>query len=333
MTYQHLPCDQISDRSKLYKEATEAVAELGESQIDHCWEAAGAIGASIWKRSLTAGTLAALEMWKSNTVSTTIILDDFLREKDFSPNLPPTPVDRGLLATENQVRWADILLLGLMKLINLHPTAIHAENEGHLVRNVIPSQSKTEEQSSHGSLKPFTWHSDQLNCNLRREPIDAACPDALCFIVLRNSEEVKTRIVSNEIVLDELRYKSVRLLRDPHFRIAKPESNDLRNDQLFPTLDSTRVIVPNEDGSNFVRYDPQAVSVANRVYKGHRQALRDLESVLRKIEVEPLVFRPGQFIIFKNRKVLHSREAFQPNPDLSKARWLRRIYGVYADLP
>lgn len=313
--------------------ATEAVKPLKERQIDQSWAEAADRGAKIWRGTLTSGTLAALEMWKSSGISTTIVLDNFIKAKDFQSQLPPTPVDRGLIATEQKMRWADVLLLGLMKLVNMWPTAIHAENGGHLVRNVIASQSKTDKQSSHGSRLPFSWHSDQLNCNLARKPIEAACPDTLCFFVVRNSEKVNTRIVANEEILDHLKYKSVRLLREAYFTIDKPESNDQINDQLFPILSNVPVIINNGDGTNFIRYDPQAVKLTNKANKEHLSALRDLETVLGKLKIEPIVFRPGQFVIFKNRKVMHSREAFEPLSDLRKSRWLRRIYGVDTDLP
>ncbi|UOO82033.1 hypothetical protein LVJ83_00710 [Uruburuella testudinis] len=82
--------------------------------------------------------------------------------------LPKTLVDIGFLPTE-LIPTASINLLAYITALGLYPVVYQGENEGRLIRHVVPKKGLENEISSYGSSKTFYPHVDNPDLKLRGE--------------------------------------------------------------------------------------------------------------------------------------------------------------------
>lgn len=301
-------------RDLLGKEISERVSVTRlDSDLDDAILAG--IGAHALRRYLPGEALTAIEVFVA-AGSHALVLGNLPMQE-----FPATPVtgfgDEPELAVINAVH------LGLIRLLRCTPFAVDYENDGRLIRNVVPNPAASGKTSSWGSDSEFFWHSDNPNQPFGPLGSDPRlyAPPYLTFYAVRNEERVPTDLAAIEDVVMRLDPVTLDGLMAPEFDVGAPASNDEDRTQV---LTSTPVLDLGADGRYRVRYDRG--TTVGRTETAAR-ALERWSEVLREVPSEEHVLRPGEFMIFDNYRMLHRRRAFTPCPNAA-ARWLRRCYAA-----
>ncbi|WP_242891028.1 TauD/TfdA family dioxygenase [Actinomadura litoris] len=315
----HLRCvhRHIDDepRDLLHKEIQESVAG---TTLDpgRDTEILARIGAWALRRTLPSEALGALEGFSTST-NHALLLNNLPR-----PPAPPTPVHG--FAAETELTVLNALHLGLIRLLGLTPYAVDYENQGKLIRNVVPNPDAAGTASSWGADSEFFWHTDNPHLSFGGPGVDprAYVPRYLTFCVVRNAEEVPTEVMALDTALGRLPERVRDTLAEPVFEVAAPDSNDLADDGGRRVFGGAPLLEHDEDEGHRVRYDRGTT----RALDGRAGAA--LEAWVDTLSEAPCwrpVLRPGQFLVFDNYRVVHRRGAFEPAPSHG-ARWLRRCY-------
>lgn len=234
---------------------------------------------------------------------------------------PETPVSG--FGDELELAATNAVHLGLLRLLGCTPFAVSYENDGRLIRNVVPNPEAAGKTSSWGADSEFFWHSDNPHQSFAPPGSDPRlyAPPYLSFYAVRNEEKVPTELAALEDLVVRLDDVTRHALLAPGFEIGAPDSNDHGSTE---SLRRTSVLEPGPGGGYLARYDrgttvgstPAAVS-----------ALDTWNALLGKVPSGEIVLEAGQFMIFDNYRVLHRRKAFTPAP-AARARWLRRCYAA-----
>src|SRR5439155_8176511 len=150
------------------------------------------IGRHALRRLLPGEVLHALQVF-SNTSDHALLIENLPQEE-----FPPTPVtgfgDEATLAATNAVHF------GLIGLLDLTPFAVDYENNGKLIRNVVPNPAASGTTSSWGADAEFFWHTDNPHLPFGAGGLDPRPypPRYLSFYAVRNSERVATEFMAVE---------------------------------------------------------------------------------------------------------------------------------------
>ena len=59
-----------------------------------------------------------------------------------------------------------------------------------------------------------------------------------------------------------------------------------------------------------------------------KQALESfIQTVKRSASIHKILLKPGDYLIFRNQKLLHARDSFQPKSN-GADRWMIRLFGL-----
>ncbi|WP_444919010.1 hypothetical protein [Microbulbifer sp. JMSA003] len=216
--------------------------------------------------------------------------------------------------------------IGLHDFIGLHPVVYYGENDGQLVRNVVPHRGATDDVSSHGSKKTFGPHVDNPDLPLFNNYVrpSVISPDTLSLYCVRQDPSVSTDLVLLDDVLSLLDNHTVEVLMMPIFKIKRPDSFTTGNKN---NVIEQKPILEKDNYGNYVsRFD------AHRVFSDYDVGNSAIEAFTRASLCDDVInnfyMKPGELLLFKNKRVLHSRKGFTPRFD-GKDRWLIRVFGLY----
>lgn len=216
------------------------------------------------------------------------------------------------------------LHLGLYELMGISPYAVPYENEGELFRNVTPVEQAAGITSSWGADTEFFWHSDNPNWPFlhRSAAREQAVPRYLGFLIVRNDEHAPTDVVSVDRVLGSLPDWALDQLRSPSFDFAPPASNDGTRQEGARQQAARLPVIEDGPAGTLMRFDDGAISCRD---ERSAMAFETLRASMRTLQGAELTLTAGDFLVFKNERVLHRRRAFEPLP-VGRGRWLRRCY-------
>lgn len=302
---------RLDDRTRdiVGKEVAEAVV-TGRLDSDKDEAILAGIGAHALNHHLPGEILNALKLF-SATGAHALVLSN-LPTQDF----PPSPLSG--FADEAELAVTNALHFGLIQLLDITPFAVDYENNGKLIRNVVPNPSAAGTTSSWGADSEFFWHTDNPQLPFGEPGSDprSYVPRYLTFFSVRNDEQVPTEILSVEDAVARLDEQTRHRLRSADYEFGSPASND---EDLV--LAGSSVLELNVDGHR-VRYDRGVTSGQTP------EAVTSLDVWVDALNDAPalrLVLQPGEFLIFDNYRLLHRRKAFTP-ASAESARWLRRCY-------
>lgn len=241
-----------------------------------------------------------------------------LTDKD----LPPTPYSGKL--NYNQIPLSVSNILGISCLMKLHPVVYFGENDGNLIRHVVPVKISTNEISSHGSEKKFGVHVDNPDLELFNNSIypNVISPDTLSLYCIRKDKSVSTDIILLDDVIRSLKQDVIEILMQPIFNIQRPDSF---LEGHTHTCTNQPILAKDSNGNFVSRFDIHRVS---SLYKIGQYAIKKFsEASSDHSIVRQFTLNAGDMITFKNKRVLHSRGAFSPKFD-GKDRWLLRLFGL-----
>lgn len=258
-----------------------------------------------------------IRSFAGNPHLTSLIIRNCPHDRD----IPPTPYSGVLSPRSTPI--ACLVSLSIHSLLGINPVVYEGENNGHLFRHVIPSRGAVNQKSSHGSRLRFSYHVDNPDLPLSSEAIDTAscCPEYLSFFGMRCDPRINTTLVNVDALVAALPPKTVSELSTSQFEIHRPDSftSNRRKTIGLP------VLVKGLSGEWLCRMDCENTHAVN--LEGER-ALATLKSLLESHRFdEPYLLLPGDFMIFKNQRVLHARDSFEPQND-GADRWLIRLFAV-----
>jgi L-asparagine oxygenase len=237
-------------------------------------------------------------------------------------NLPNTPQQ---FHDDASVQFTDCLLLGAIELARIQPIAFLYENFGRVMRNVAPAKSESNAVSSHGSLLPLAFHTDNAYEFEGQGNQESPAPRFLCFAGLRNQDAhgkpVPTELLAVDSILNASSARTVRGLRRKAFRIMPGQSNDREPIGPVPLLEECQ-----RTGESLLRLnvnEGQTIGLDTAA----KRCLVEITEVIESLEasVDSILVNPGSILMFDNYRVLHRRSSFDPG-ELSRARWLRRCF-------
>ncbi|NOI58925.1 TauD/TfdA family dioxygenase [Vibrio coralliilyticus] len=238
------------------------------------------------------------------------------------------PVDHDLCATPykgylspSKTPLVSGIHIGIYQLAGIEPISYQSENNGFLFRHVVPVQHAQNEKSSHGSIHTFGHHVDNPDLPLVCEDMieRSGCPEFLSLMALRSD----LRVNSNFILVDELLANVssgvISELSKPNFLINRPDSFAQAKGSRLP------ILATGDNGVVYCRYDKENTTPLT---ESAAAALVMLEAQLANESLKRhLVYQPGDLLIIKNQRVVHSREGFYPRQD-GADRWLVRLFGM-----
>lgn len=241
---------------------------------------------------------------------------------DIDQDLPSTPTKSGFV-DESEIAVSVSSLFAYLSAMDLYPVVYEGENDGRLLRNVVPKEGMENQVSSYGSKQSFLPHIDNPDLALRSEiglRDVYPCPDTLSLLCLRQIKNVATSIIKLDDVLGELSDDDIALLQDNVFNVSRPASfsnhSILRDVPLLSKYNQIYIS----------RFDYHNVFTDSLE---HKYALDNFKkSSIDEKKWIRLYLKPAQIVTFDNQRTLHTRDGFTPKFN-GFDRWLIRVFGLY----
>ena len=229
------------------------------------------------------------------------------------------PVDNNLCPTPNLTNSfnkntfiSEACISGICQLIG-DVFGYKNEKEGKLFHNIIPKQGKSKALSNEGFGVLLDLHNEDIHLY----PHSPTFVSLFCLRKDRN-EDAKTLLLPIKPLLASIPSDILTILRQPLFFVDPPESfgKDNKKSTALPVidgpLDNPQVIVEFNDmqGLN---------SKAKKALYAFKQICYNSPHM---IEVK---LKPGDLLVFDNRKVIHGRTSFRPYFD-GNDRWCHRMF-------
>ncbi|USH03826.1 TauD/TfdA family dioxygenase [Grimontia kaedaensis] len=211
--------------------------------------------------------------------------------------------------------------IGIYQLAGIEPISFQTENQGLLFRHVVPNPKARTEKSSHGSTHTFGHHVDNPDLPLACERLTdkSGCPEFLSLMAMRSDLSVRSNFVLVDDLLTGLSAGVIDELLKPNFKISRPDSFGQAISTVLP------ILVMDDYGTAYCRFDKENVTPLT---ESAAAALLMFEARLNDESLKHyLVYQPGDLLLIKNQRILHSREGFQPRDD-GADRWLIRLFGM-----
>ncbi len=219
------------------------------------------------------------------------------------PNLEPTPHDTKW-RTSTDVLPSDVLQWAVGELFRGIRTYTD-EHNGHSLHNICCVNGHEKEQSSSGNAD-FLFH-----CEVPQLGRDK--PDWVSLMCLRGSTDVTTGFLESKDLIRNLPLSLRRATTRPCMDLRINDSFDNKGTRLtVPIYDAAR------DAYTFDSVEMQPMEDSNESMELYSRIMGELE----RCQKTHHVMEAGQFVLFNNQKLLHSRAA----PKGTSDRWLTRAY-------
>lgn len=210
---------------------------------------------------------------------------------------------------------ATVRLIAIRDMLEGYITAYKTENGGEYLREVTP---KVTDQVGSQGAEYLPYHSDMAYLRFSEETSHAnkcRAPDYLALTCIRNSEKVGTFVLDIDIIKEKMG-ESFNLLKKNWFSFQSPDSvNPIKKYKSKP-------IVVSNDGVDLMRWEkclPSSLEGAE-VYTA-------LYKLLENIDLgENIILKPGETLVFNNRRCLHGRKAIKSLKAVDEPRLLFRVY-------
>lgn len=241
------------------------------------------------------------------------------------PELPQTPYDAQI--SNRVIIEPALFITAVHALLDLHPVVYEGENDGQIIRNVVPAKKSTGVISSHGSKVAFGGHVDNPDLPFfdDDERHSVSIPDNLSLYCLKQqTPSVSTDMIQIDDITDQMTPEQIHCLMQPVFTVERPSSFSGYTDSFVRDVP---LLFKNNLGQYISRFDTHRISTDNT------RAASALEEFRRIGSDDDIKLRMdlqcGDFVIFKNKRTLHSRGAFEPKFD-GNDRWLLRVFSMNA---
>ena len=214
-------------------------------------------------------------------------------------------------ADETRLAVVNAVHFGLVQLLGCAPFAVSYENDGHLIRNVVPNPAASGTTSSWGADSEFFWHSDNPHLPFGEfgsdpRPFVPHVPELLRRAQRRGRADRADRDRARSSPRSTSRRAA---LARGRLRRRRPRLQRCRPG--LPAPGGRAVLETGADGRTRVRYDRGTTHGRS---PGATAVLDTSRRSSRRCRSEELMVEAGDFLVFDNYRVLHRRRAFTPGP-------------------
>ncbi|EDJ9088387.1 hypothetical protein GFI45_25605 [Salmonella enterica subsp. enterica] len=215
--------------------------------------------------------------------------------------LPESPLNGLRPYDKNFV--SELTLSGITGVLGYNIFSYLQEKKGAFFHDITPVKGLELSKSSNGVVD-FSFHTDAayLNHNFR--------PEVLSLLCLNNDCNTGTQIVSLDNLIKNISGKTIDVLKSNEFLIKSPDSFEIRKE-------SQTAILYENDNKIEIQF---SLETTTPLTDNAQKAIVELTEAANDI-AETLMWKPGDFLIFNNRRTLHGRRAVEGK------RWLQRCYG------
>lgn len=233
-----------------------------------------------------------------------------LRDLPIDDRLPATPLDSRRVPKH---AYFGELWMGCIGSRLGEPFAYTQLHHGDLFHNIAPVMREALAPSGECSTSPLRMHTDGATLPM--------APDHLLLWCNRGDASAATYLYPLDAALDEAAPELVAALQQPRFRHVPDYEFDVGTGRAVgPAVP----LLWWADGDARVRFDPDFL--ANEVTDASQaQADAHAAEALFDRHRVAVTLRPGDLLVFDNRRVLHARGPYHPRYDGSD-RWLQCMY-------
>ncbi len=180
--------------------------------------------------------------------------------------------------------------------------------------------------SSHGSEKTLQPHVDMADLPLFNNYLHPSVisPDTLSLFCIKQDKTVPTDLIKLDDVLLKLNMSTIEVLMMPIFKIERAESFIVNGKN---SIMKNKPILEKDNYGNFVsRFNAQKVFCDYDIGKSAINAFK--KALSANDIINSFYLQQGDFLLFKNKRLLHSRKHFTPRFD-GHDTWLIRIFSLY----
>ncbi|QCE34732.1 hypothetical protein FAI40_04830 [Acetobacteraceae bacterium] len=312
----HSPLKVLQHRLSWQENATLAAffsnCQAGASSFDYPGPRLGETVASM----LAKDTLEALKNFQEDKRAGVLLIHNGPMDR----MLPPTPPTGHLPPW--QVPVSSLYIFSLLELMGIAPVVYQAENKGRLFRHIVATTDASRNKSSHGALA-LGHHVDCPDLPMDGETVSdfSACPDFLSLYCQRTDPKTPTRLGYLPDLLNRLSASEIEILERPYFRFSRPASYDSprrTKDMAFVGKD--------KEGDYVCRID---LDNAKPINAEGEKVERKIRKILESGEIDQeFLLLPGDFLIFRNQLMTHTRtKPILPRWD-GADRWFMRVFGL-----
>lgn len=216
---------------------------------------------------------------------------------------------------------ASVMQFAIFAGCNIYPISYLRENKGLLFRHVVPTKKRANRVSSHGSTLTLDMHVSNPILPIIPEKTNnvSGSPEILSFYGVRPDPNVFTEVVELDEVLDQLDQETINKLCEKKYYFRMPSS--FNGDELKGPL----AILGVKDGIYYNRTDMDTVIPID--YEALVSLNNFMEATKTVKNYNRLQLPPGDMLIFKNQRTLHSRQKFMARYN-GLDRWMVRLYGT-----
>lgn len=236
----------------------------------------------------------------------------------FDYDVPPTPYEG--YVDNDALPLASVIQFAVFAACDIFPISYLRENRGLLFRHVVPTRRRAKRVSSHGSALTLDMHVSNPILPIIPEETNnvSGSPEVLAFYGVRPDPDVFTEVVELDEVLQQLDQKTINALCEKNFYFRMPSS--FNGDELKGPF----AILAIKDGIYYNRTDMDTVIPVD--YHSLVALNTFMEATKTVQHYHRLQLPPGDMLLFKNQRTLHSRQKFVARYN-GLDRWMVRLYG------
>ncbi|WP_414148613.1 TauD/TfdA family dioxygenase [Erwinia sp. BNK-24-b] len=215
---------------------------------------------------------------------------------------------------------ASVMQFAVFAACDIFPISYLRENKGLLFRHVVPTRKRAKRVSSHGSALTLDMHvSNPILPIIPEETHNVSgSPEVLAFYGVRPDPDVFTEVVELDEVLAQLEQHVIDELCEKKYFFRMPSS--FNGDELKGPL----AILGIKEGMYYNRTDMDTVIPVD--YPALVSLNVFMEATKKVKNYHRLQLPPGDMLLFKNQRTLHSRQKFVARYN-GLDRWMVRLYG------
>lgn len=242
-----------------------------------------------------------------------------------------TPVDFIPLPDTVATVNARAAALAIHDVLGLETVSYGTENDGELFVNLVVMPGKGRFAAK--SKSQMRGHTDGVSFPLNGDddaenPRIAPSPDVVTLTGMRNPNNVETKVMALENVLNRMTEEDIFELKKRQFSMNSQLTFGEGMSELFgvPLVAYGEAVLTDVVNGTYVRYSHKNVIPTGINIARAREASNKFEAACNEV-AQGIIVNPGDVLVVSNRRGLHGRA--EPGTDFGgKSRWLLRTYGL-----
>jgi alpha-ketoglutarate-dependent taurine dioxygenase len=212
---------------------------------------------------------------------------------------------------ENDLNYAEQLLLGISNIMNMHPFTYKAEHKGRLLHHIRPTPGFENSATGLSSLTKLPPH---IECTF-----DENRPDWQALYCLIPDNGAKTTFITTERLFQlmplALRQEIEELGWQDLFEFSPPASHSCGE----PNVGSLFYNMPDGSiGTRYSSYRTRGITPESDI------VLKKLQNFVTNLDMDGVNLKAGELLVWSNHTLVHGRTSFKAKEN--RRRFLIRMY-------